>query len=183
MATTQDVTVDTDRDEVQITNLTVHDDELAAYLADKTVDERATWASEAFKIGARTLQLSETSKDLEYVKREFERMRNELQEDLDSTREELNEHLGDDGELKQALEDYLGDKGELREHLDDAFGAEGAFVERLEQELGEDGRQIQEALDPDVEGTPTYRLKSELRDEIKSIKAELDKERGREEVR
>lgn len=110
-------------------------------------------------------------------------MQAELEEELTTAREELEDHLGDDGELEQALDEYLGDDGELRGQLEDAFGEDGAFVERLDDEFGEDGERIQAALDPDVEGTPTYRLKSALRDEIREIKAELDKERGREEVR
>lgn len=180
MATTQNVSVDAETDEVQIANLTVHDDELAAYLGEKGDEERGEWAERAFQIGARTLQLSETSKDLEHVKREFEQMRTDLEGELGDVRDDLDDRFGDGGDLDSALDEYLGDDGTLRDHLDGAFGEEGEFVERLNDELGEDGERIQDALDPDRDGTPTARLESRITNAIERLRAEIAEERGRE---
>lgn len=127
-----------------------------------------------------TLQLAETSKHLEYVKREFQRMRDDLAGELDDVRDELENRFDDDGDLPKTLEEYLGDEGELQSHLDDAFGEDGEFVDRLDAELGEDSGRIQAALDPDVEGTPTYRLKSELRDDIQKLNDKIVEEETRE---
>lgn len=180
MATTEDVTIDTGTNEVRIAKLAVQDEELASYLTDKPTDERAEWAARAFQVGARTLQLSETSKDVEHVKHEFDRMRAELEAEIDEVRDELDDRFGDDGDLASALDEYLGDDGELRAHLDDALGDEGEFVERLNEELGEDGERIRAALDPDREGTPTARLESRITNAIESLREDLAEERGRE---
>lgn len=180
MATTEDVTVDTETDEVQIAGLAIHDEELASYLADKPAGEQTQWAERAFQVGARTLQLSESSKDIEHVKHEFDRMRDDLEDEFSEVRDELDERFGDDGDLASALDEYLGDDGELRAHLDDALGDDGEFVERLNDELGEDGERIQAALDPDRDGTPTARLESRITNAIESLRDDLAEERGRD---
>lgn len=177
MATTEDVTIGTDTNEVRTANLTVQDAELAAYLGDASEEERTDRAARAFQVGAMTLQLAETSTDLEYGKREFERMRG----DLEDVREEREERFDDDGDRPRPLERYLGDEGGLRSHLDGAFGEEGDFVERPDEVLGEDGERIQTALDPDVEGTPTYRLKSELMRSRPSTTRSSEGRRGKRE--
>lgn len=159
------MTVDADSVEVRIASLTIHDEELAAFLADKPADERAEWAGDAFKIGARTLQLSETSKDVEHVKREFEQLRDELDD------------------VQDELDDRFGDDGELRSQLNDAFGEDGDFVERLDEELGEDGERSQDALDPDKDGTPTARLESRITGAIESLREDLAERRGAAEER
>lgn len=183
MVTTQEITVDTETGEVEITNLRVHDSDLAAYLSDCDAAERSERAARAFEVGARTLQLAETSKDLEYVKREFERMEGDLADELEDVHDALDDRFGDDGDLQAALKEYLGDDGALRDHLDDAFGEEGVFAERLSDELGEDGKRIQQALDPDREGTPTARLKTQLKSEIEALKTQLAAEQGAAEER
>lgn len=180
MATTEDVTVDMETDEVRIAGLTIHDEELATYIEEKPVDEQTQWAARAFQVGARTLQLSETSKDVEHVKHEFDRMRADLEAEIDEVRDELDDRFGDDGDLASALDEYLGDDGELRAHLDDALGDDGEFVERLNEELGEDGERIQAALDPDRDGTPTARLESRITKAITELREDLAEERGRE---
>jgi len=183
MATTEDVTIDTETEEVQIAGLTIHDEELASFLADKPTDEQTAWAARAFQVGARTLQLSETSKDVEHVKHEFDRMRDDLEDELNEVRDELDDRFGDDGDLASALDEYLGDDGELRAHLNDALGEDGEFVERLNEELGEDGERIQAALDPDRDGTPTARLESRITEAIERLREDLAEERGRTDER
>jgi hypothetical protein len=125
-----------------------------------------------------TLQLAETPKDLEYVKREFRRMRDDLKDELDDVHEALDDHFGDDGDLPSSLEKYLGDEGELRSHLDEAFGENGEFVDRLDEEFGEEDSRIQEALDPDTDGSPL----GDLKDDIAELRALINQEKGAESV-
>lgn len=178
MATARKVQIDPDTEEVTV-ELTIHDEELADYLAEFDESERIGVVERAFRVGAMTLRLSETTKDVEHVKREFASMQTEFEDEIDDVREALNEKFGDDGELAEALSEHLGEDGILRERIDEAFGEDGELTERLEAVLGEDGSKIQDALDPDVEGTPTYRLKQEIRE----IRNALEREAGREEER
>jgi hypothetical protein len=178
MATARDVQVDPDTNEVSV-QLTVHDEDLADYISKFDESEQADVVEQAFRVGAMTLQLSETTKDVEHVRREFESMQTDFEEEIEDVREELNEKFGNDGELADSLNEHLGEEGTLRDRIEEAFGEDGELTDRLESVLGEDGSKIQDALDPDVEGTPTYRLKQEIRE----IRNTIEREAGREEER
>jgi hypothetical protein len=183
MATASTVDVDTDNDAVTIRELTVHDENLADYLDDHDSDKQHEIADRAFRVGLMTLQLADTSKDLEYVKREFETMQSTLESELDDVQDDLADRFGDNGDLQQLLDEYLGTEGELRTALDDAFGEDGELTDRLDEQLGEEGERLQAALDPDAKGTPTNRLKSQLVERIEEVKQTLAEEAGAREER
>lgn len=183
MATTMSVDVNDAENRIQIHELTIHDDELVDYLTEFDEDRREEAIVRALKVGAATLRLSETTKDVEHVREAFESMRDELEDEIDEVQEDIDETFGDEGRVSSILERHFGDEGTLRKHIDDAFGEGGIFSERLDEELGEDGERIQDALDPDVEGTPTYRLRRTLEEEIEGIRDLLKKEEGVEETR
>lgn len=183
MATTATVDVDLGENQIQIHELTIRDDVLVEFLDEFDDGRREDAVIRALKVGAATLQLAETSKDLEYVKREFESMQESFEGEIDDVQTELQEKFGDDGRVSHILESHFGDDGTLRSHIEDAFGEDGIFSERLDEELGEDGERIQRALDPDREGTPTYRLKQALRDEINELRDKLTEEEAEAEVR
>jgi len=174
-----DVHIDIDENEVTV-QITLEDEDLASYLSEFDSDEERVKAAErALRVGALTLQLSETTKDVEHVKREFESMQTELEREIEDVTGELNEKFGDDGELGKILEEHLGEDGTLRERIEEAFGEDGEMLECLNSIVGEDGSKIQEAFDPDTEGTPLYRLKTEIRE----LRDKIERESGREEER
>jgi hypothetical protein len=183
MPTVSSVEVDPDADEVTIHEMTVHDAELVSYLADYDQDKQREIVDRAFRVGLMTLQLADTSKDLEYVKREFESMQTALEEELTDVRDDLDDRFGEEGELPELLDDYFGEDGELREALTDAFGEDGELTNRLDEQLGEDGERLQAALDPDTDGTPTNRLKSQLIERIDRLRDKLAEEAGAQEER
>jgi hypothetical protein len=178
METARDVQVDPDSNEVSV-QLTIHDEDLKDYISKFDESEQEDLAERAFHVGAMTLQLSETTKDIEHVRREFESMQTDFEEEIEDVRKELNEKFGDDGELADSLDEHLGEEGILQERIEGVFGEDGELSDRLESILGKDGSKIQAALDPDVEGTPTYRLKQEIRE----IRNTIEREAGREEER
>lgn len=182
MATAKNVQIDNERNAVDI-QVTVHDADLVSYLNEFEKEEHSDVVERILRVGTVTLQLSETSKDLEYVRREFESMRGAFDEDIDEVRDELEELLGDEGTVSKLLDSHLGDDGTLRDHLDEAFGKDGELAERLHAELGEDGSTIQKAFDPDNEGSPTYRLKRAIQDDIQSLRDEVIREEGRQEAK
>lgn len=183
MTTVGSIEVDSDTDEVTIHEVTIRDAELASYLADHGPNERREIVDRAFRVGLMTLQLADTSKDLEYIKREFETMQTALENELTDVREDLDDRFGNEGDLPELLDDYFGEDGELREALTDAFGEDGELTDRLDEQLGEDGERLQAALDPDADGTPTNRLKSQLIERIDSLRDKLAEEAGAQEER
>lgn len=106
-------------------------------------------------------------------------MQSTLEAEIEDMREDLEGRFGDDGDVPELLDDYLGDDGELQTALEDAFGDDGHLSDRLDEELGEDGERFQAALDPDREGTPTNRLKSQLIDRIDTLRDKLTEEETR----
>ena len=183
MATATSVDVNDSENRVEIHELTIHDDELVEFLCGFDEDRQGEAVERALKVGAATLRLAETSKDLEYVKREFGSMQEALESEIDEVQSDIEETFGDEGRVSRILERHFGDEGTLRKHIDDAFGEDGIFSDRLDEELGEDGERIQAALDPDVKGTPTYRLRRSLKEEFEAIKELLSEEEGRQQER
>ncbi|WP_435143778.1 hypothetical protein [Halobaculum sp. P14] len=179
MSTSSPISVDREAGTVTIQNLTIEDDSVAEYLAAQDSDDVEESVSRALRIGVSTMDLVETTKEVEYVERRFETMEREFQDELEELREELDHRFGDDGEVSRLLKGHLGEDGRLVRHLEDTFGEGGRFATRLEDELGEGGEKIQEALNPDEPGTPTHRLKQE----IEEVKEKLTEEAAREEVR
>jgi hypothetical protein len=178
MATTGAVQLDAETGSITVEELTVHDADLVDYLADHDPEEQRELADRAFRVGLMTLQLAETSKDLEYVKQEFDDMHSAIKSDVEAMQSDLEERFGDEGDVPTLLDDYLGEDGEVQAVLDDALGDDGQLAERLDAELGEDGERIQTALDPDREGTPTNRLRAQLIEQIHGIRDKIAEEAG-----
>lgn len=223
MQSTVDVQVDESSDTVSIKNLEVNDSDIVDFLSDRDAEAQQELVTWGFKSGMKTLEMMETSQELEYVERRLTELESDLrdevedfhdkleekvgsdgemeqllqqylekrlkelqenlQDDVTDFQEELDNIVGNDGELKQILENHLGEDGELETRIEKAFGEDGVFVERLDEELGEDGERIQNALDPDKEGTPTYRLEQRISNEIKSLRDAVTEDEAKEEIR
>lgn len=191
MATVSNVHIDEGADRVHITDLTVHDADLVEYLTSFEDQERDQAAEQALRVGAITLELADTSKEVEFVKREFGQMQEAFNTEINDIRDELEARFGDNGQVPALLDAHLGDGGKLQRLINEALGEDGEFARRLDEELGEDGERFQSALDPDREGTPLYRLKEflreevrgELREEIREIKEELQQEETEAQIR
>ena len=190
MATSEAVHIDPTDSTVQISELTIHDDDLVSFLEDFDADERDRAVEKALVIGAISLEFADTAKDLEYVKSEFQTLQatfegelEAFEDELETVADDLDAALGEEGRFFRTLEDHFGEEGTLERRIEMAFGDDGAFADRLDEELGEDGERIKEALDPTREGTPTHQLKARLIEELDKIQQRLDEESGREEIR
>lgn len=155
MSTVGSVSIDESTGTLTIESLEVEDGELVEFLNQYDSEEQPEVIAEALTIGMKTMQLMDTSQDVEYVER----------------------RLGD-------LEDVLTGKVEdFQEEVEEAFDEDGPLVERLDEEFGEDGGRIQKALDPDNEGSPTYRLEERLKSEITSLRERIVEGETEEELR
>jgi hypothetical protein len=110
-------------------------------------------------------------------------MQREYEEEIERNEEEVEKKFGDDGDVPRIFENHLGQDGTLKEHIEEAFSEDGPFKERLDEELGENGERIQKALDPDTEGTPTYRLQQSLQAQIERLRDKIEGEDSKEELR
>lgn len=177
MPVASQISVDQSRGEVSIQELTIQDASLAEYLTEFDATAQADAVERALRVGATTLELSETTKEMEYVRREFSAMEQAVATLIEEVEEDIDATFGDGGDVAELLEQH--------------FGEDGEFARRLDAELGEDGERFQNALDPDREGTPTNRLKEflrqevrdELRSEIRAIHEKLERDDAQAEVR
>jgi hypothetical protein len=184
MATEEAPHVQVEDDRIQIVEFEVTDSQVVDYLEEFEDDyERADALERALRVGVTTMELAETSQQEEYVERKFMEMQHDLQHEIDRVEREIEEKFGDDGHVPQIFEDHLGQDGRLKQHLEEAFSEDGPLSERLDEELGEDGERIQQALDPDREGTPTYRLKQSLQEQIGRLRDKIEKQEATEEIR
>ena len=169
-------------DRIVIENAEITDSEVQNYFSQYDEEKYDDALDRALRIGVVTLELAQTSEQEEYVERRFEEMRHSFESEIERIEDQVEEKFGDDGEVPQTLENHLGADGKLRGHIDEAFGEDGVFVERLDEELGEDGDRIQQALDPDTEGTPTYRLKSSIQNQIERLRDKIEEQATEEET-
>lgn len=180
-STTSQIQVEGDTIRLENIELTHHD--IATYLSEVGENERLDALEQALSVGVKTMQLADTTREEEFVERKFSEMRQDLQAEIERIEREVDDRFGEDGDVPRIFNEHLGDDGRLQRHIENAFGEEGTFAERLDEELGEDGERIQAALDPDNEGTPTYRLKQTLLDELRAIRETLTEEEAREDIK
>lgn len=175
--------IEVNEDRTRVTDFEMTDSAVVEYLQKfDDADEREDAFVRALRVGVTTMELAETSQQEEYVERKFIEMQRELQVEIDRIEDEVEERFGDDGQVPRIFEDHLGPNGRLKQHIEDAFSEDGPFTQRLDEELGEDGERIQKALDPDMEGTPTYRLKRTLQDQIQDLRDMIESQAAAEET-
>jgi hypothetical protein len=175
-------TVSVDDDRVIIENAEITDSEVVEYFVGLNEDERGEAFDRALRVGVVTVGLAEILEEEEYVERRFEQMRRDLEAEIERIEQQVEEKFGDDGDVPQTLENHLDEDGKLRTHIEDAFGDVDVLVDQLDEELGENGERIQDALGPDTEGTPTYRLKSNIQDQIDRLRDKIEEQETEDET-
>ena len=174
MATQQVAQITVNTDHLEVTDLKITDSEVIDYLNQYDPDEQLEAFNRALRVGVLTVGLAGTSQEEEFVKRSFEEMRRDFVDEIERIEREVENKFGEDGSVPKVFEEHLGPDGEIKRHLEEAFGDDGIFVECLDNELGADGERFREALDPDDKGTPTYRLRKSILDEIKSLRDKIE---------
>jgi hypothetical protein len=173
MASTQTATVEIKGEQIRVQELVTKDPEAAEFLATQDKDTVTTFVQEAFEVGLTAMRLTQTTVDVQYVEQKFDEMLSSFTDEVSSATDEfgdqvgevtdeLDEAVGEDGRMDGQFDEYLGNGGELESRLEDAFAEDGPFHERLDKELGEDGERIQNALDPEKDGTPMNALRNDV---------------------
>ena len=176
--------VEVEENRAYVSNVEITDSTVVEYLQQFDDEQKRRDAFvQALRIGVTTVDLAKTSQQEEYVERKFTEMQRDFQEEISRLEDEVEEKFGDDGRVPRVFEEHLGQNGHLKQHIEDAFSEDGPFTKRLDEELGEDGERIQEALDPDREGTPTYRLKRTLQDQIQDLRDKIEEQATAEETK
>ena len=153
--------------------LRVTDRSLAAFVEQRTEDERGELAERALRIGLLAIQDAGTSLDVEFVRREFDgllaRNENANQRAADALDQMLRQNFGDtDGRLPRTLEKFLGDRGQLNRFVNELFdeNKRDSAIGRMRALLGSyfdgDASRLAQLLDPTRLGSPLHQFRSEM---------------------
>lgn len=158
---------------VVVDRLRVTDRSLAAFVEQRTEDERGELAERALRIGLLAIQDAGTSLDVEFVRREFDgllaRNENANQRAADALDQMLRQNFGDtDGRLPRTLEKFLGDRGQLNRFVNELFdeNKRDSAIGRMRALLGSyfdgDASRLAQLLDPTRLGSPLHQFRSEM---------------------
>ncbi|MCW4036911.1 MAG: hypothetical protein NWE75_06930 [Candidatus Bathyarchaeota archaeon] len=159
--TVSEVILDVDRSAVTINGLRIEDPKFYNCLVELDEEARINFVERALQVGYVVLQVMETETRVDYVRLEFERMRNEVESELEKI-------FSEKGSLLMALNQFLGKEGELKRILDDHFGDKGSVIYKIlnpddeSTPLGKFRKQLQQELDADRDGTAFNKLKKDM---------------------
>lgn len=183
MAQAHEVSIDSDTASLTIHELEVQDEDVVTFLTDQSPSERKELLRRAVQVGVTAMKLMDTTQDIEFVERRLSDLEDDLGQEVNEFKQELEEKVGDEGDLETVLDEHVGDDGKLWEQIEEAFDEDGPFVDRLEEELGKDGEKIKKALHPETEGTPTNHLLNFMERRFDSIQEKLVEQETRQEIR
>jgi hypothetical protein len=132
-----------------IKNFVCEDDEISSYFKQLKQEARSGALLSAVRLGIIALRTVQVGRDLDYVKSEFENL---------------------DTKFKTALDGTLK---EIQQKYEEVFGERGDFTRILEKQFGEDGTLLKEVFDPMRDGSPLFKLRNELVNQIQQLKQQL----------
>jgi hypothetical protein len=186
-----DITLNPRTKTVLIKKLEMQDPEFYDIILDQTESTRTDFVTKALKIGAIALKDVKLAEKVDYIKREFQKLCDEL--DRVFTRE-----LGKEG-MEGALETIFGDNGKLEQCLESMFGTDGKLArdlldlnnkkspigqlrETMESYFVGKDSEVYEMLDSHVKDSPMCCLREDLMNELKSIETKITEQIAKKEI-
>jgi hypothetical protein len=158
---------------IVIEQLRLNDRALAAFVGQRSPDDRVELIERALRVGLHALQDAGTSLDVDLVRREFDALLERNATANERAARELDQLLrtnfGDqDGRLPRTLERFLGDRGQLSRFVNELFdeSKRDSAIGRMRTLLGTyfdgDASRLAQLLDPTRLGSPMYQFRSEI---------------------
>ena len=165
--------VRTEGDRIVVDRLTLVDPGLAAFVAERPMDDRPDLVERALKIGLVALQDAGVTVNVDVVRREFEGLLQQSQATNDRAAAALEQTLrmnfaDNDGRLPRTLEKFLGDRGQLRVFVADLFDEtkRDSAIGRIGRLLGTyfdgDASKLAQLIDPTRIGSPMFQFREEV---------------------
>ena len=179
-------------DTLIVDHLSLHDGELAAFVAERDESDRVPLVERALRIGLLSVRDAGVTVNVDYIQKEFERLVHQTDESHEKAARVLETSLREtfadgDGRLPIILERFLGDKGSLQRFVNDLFDEErrdsaiGRMRKLLDRYFDGDGALLARMLDPRRTDSPLHGFRTEVRDALKDVGERLVKlEAGRE---
>ncbi|MEA2632412.1 MAG: hypothetical protein QOE66_2631 [Chloroflexota bacterium] len=165
--------VRTEGDRIVVDRLMLVDPGLAAFVAERPMDDRPDLVERALKIGLVALQDVGVTVNVDVVRREFEGLLVQSQATNERAAAALEQTLrtnfaDGDGRLPRTLEKFLGDRGQLRVFVADLFdeSKRDSAIGRIGRLLGTyfdgDASKLAQLIDPTRIGSPMFQFREEI---------------------
>jgi hypothetical protein len=173
-----------DGERILIDHLVVNDAPLAAFLAERSADDRPDLVQRALRIGLLALQDAGVTVNVDVVRAEFEKLMRQAESVNEKAAQALEQTLranfaDGDGRLPRTLERFLGDRGALRTMVDELFdetkrdSAIGRIGSMLERYFDGDASKLAVLLDPTRLNSPMHQFRQEMTAGFKSLEERL----------
>lgn len=152
--------IDVNGDQITI-ETTITDEDLARHFDELEDDERKRQLAILLKLGLSAKQIADQQQDVNYVKREFDGLKQQF-------RSKLEETLGEDGYVERLVGEDGKLSREIENILDDFFGR---------------GGKLRELIDPGNEDSPLHRFVRTIKKDIDDLRDTITEKDTEEEVR
>lgn len=171
-------------DRLLVERLVVEDAGLAAFVADRPAEERATLVERALRVGLTAIQSVGVTVNVDAVRAEFQGLLRQTEAANERAATALDQILrtnfaDGDGRLPRTLERFLGDRGQLRAFVDELFdeGKRDSAIGRMKLLLGSyfdgDASRLAQLLDPTRLGSPLHQFRTEMADGFAKLNERL----------
>jgi len=132
-----------------ITCFQTADPEVVEYFGNQVPELRQDRLVSTLRTGVIALKGAQIGERVDYVEKEFQKLDQKYTNTLGSTLEEM----------ESKYDEYMGENGKFRQIMTENFG--------------EDGILLKEIFDPNREGSPLYKLKTQWQNDISNLRQEL----------
>lgn len=156
------VRVDEERGAVSITDFSMSDPQVAEYFASHAPDQREDRLEAAIRTGVLTLKSTDVGERVDYVKKEFERLRADVEKKMDETVRDMDDYLGADGKMPRMMEEYIGKEGEISKIMEKYIGEDGEVREVSRKIAMEWANEMRQSMDPRNEKSPLHGMHQDI---------------------
>lgn len=134
------------------------DQEVVSYFSGVPSESMENKFESSLKLGVVALKTVGTAERIDYIEKEFGKLKQEFFDITEKT--------------KEGIEDQIID----------IFGEDGSFSTIINEHFGKDGKLVKQILDPSREGSPLYQLRTLIVERIDGLSTELGIEKEVEKV-
>ena len=176
---------------VTIKKLEMQDPEFYDVIFDKKEEMRSGFIKKALKIGSIALQDITVVEKIDYIKREFQKLCDELDKVLlqqlgeEGMHGELDEIFSENGKLQQCLDGIFGNDGKLVRDILDMDNKKtpiGKLRETIESYFVGKNSEVYGMLDPHATDSPLSCLRKELMEELGTIQTMITEQVAKKEI-
>lgn len=136
-----------------------NDDEIVSYFSEISPENLEERFETSLKLGVVALKTIGTTEKIDYIEKEFYKLKHKFGEILNETTDDL------------------------EKQIEENFGEEGTFSKLIDEHFGENGKLVKQIFDPTKEGTPLGKLRHLIIEKIDQMRMDLGLTKAVEEVK